>query len=219
MSHNLFSLNPEKVDLHFGYEVDRIERDLYLSARNLRPEGNLSNLSHVLHDGHQTWVGLEPQVILTPYDELVMICHHLLPKEGETMIDLGAGYGRLGLVLHHLCPAVKFIGYELVRERVEEGNRIFQKENCRNAELFTTDLTATDFTLPEADYYFIYDYGKTEHIRKTLKQIEVMADRKNIKVIARGLGTRSIIEHEHPWLSQVYPVIREKNFAIYSMSS
>jgi hypothetical protein len=219
MIHNLFSLSSEEVDKHFGYEVDRIERDLFLSAKNLRPDGNLTNLSHVLHGGNQTWVGLEPQVILTPYDELLLICQHLSPKAGQTMVDLGAGYGRLGLVLHKICPGVKFIGHELVSERVVEGNRIFDRENCEAARLFTTDLTNDEFILPEADFYFIYDYGKVEHIRKTMKQIEVMADKRNIKVIARGLGTRSIIDHEHPWLSQVYPVIREKNFAIYSMSS
>lgn len=219
MLQDLFSLPAHQIDAHFGFEIERIERELFLAAKCLRPEGNLSNLGHVLHHGHQTWVGLEPQVILTPYEELLLMCSHLKPKAGETFVDLGAGYGRLGLVLHFFYPEVAFLGHELVLERVEEGNRIFQKEKCQRATLMATDLTDPRFVLPGADYYFIYDYGKVDHIRATLKAIEAMADKRSFKVIARGLGTRSIIEHEHPWLSDVYPVIREKNFAIYSMSS
>jgi len=45
-----------------------------------------------------------------------------------------------------------------------------------------------------------------------------MADKMKFKVIARGKGSRSIIEHEHPWLSQVFEVHHEENFSIYSMS-
>ena len=39
------------------------------------------------------------------------------------------------------------------------------------------DLTAEDFQLPEAEYYFIYDYGTVAHIRKTLSQMEMMAEK------------------------------------------
>jgi hypothetical protein len=70
------------------------------------------------------------------------------------------------------------------------------------------------FELPEADYYLIYDYGTVAHIRHTLKQLEKMADRKNFKLIARGKGTRSLIEYEHPWLSAEYSV--DERFAVMS---
>lgn len=215
---NLFTRPSEEVDAHYGFEVERIERELFLQAKKLRPEGNLSNLSQGLHEGHQTWVGLEPQVILTPYEELVLLCRHLNPKAGEHLVDLGAGYGRLGLILHELYPESFFTGYELVSERVAEGKRIFKKWNCERATLITQDLTSPSFSLPEADHYFIYDYGKVAHIRQTLKQLEVLADTKKFKVIARGKGTQSLIEYEHPWLAEIYPVIREENFSIYSMS-
>lgn len=218
MNNKLFSFPSPEIDRHYGFEIDRIEKTLYQNARSLRPEGNLSNLSHVLHDGHQTWVGLEPQTLLTPYQELVQVCEYLKPKPGETFVDLGAGYGRLGLVLNDLHPGVNFLGYELVKERVNEGNRVFQLHDCRNAQLITEDLTRPDFKIPTARYYFLYDYGKVAHIRETLKQLEVIAERHNFKIVARGKGSRSIIDHEHPWLSDIYPVIREQNYAIYSMS-
>ncbi len=216
MHNELFSLSSPEIDQYFGLQVNDIEESLYLAAKTLRPQGDLSNLGHVLHQGHQTWVGLEPETLQTPYQELLRICELLGPKAHDLMIDLGAGYGRLGLVLHHLYPGVNFKGYELVRERVNEGNRIFQKHNCDRAQLYTQDLTDPDFKIPTASFYFIYDYGKVAHIRETLKQIENFTSSGSFKVIARGKGTRSIIEHEHPWLTQINPVIHEENFSIYS---
>jgi hypothetical protein len=215
----MFSLSlhdSEELDQHFGLNINQIEDFLFREAKKLRPEGTLSNLGHVLHDGHQTWVGLEPQVILTPYHELVQMCHHLKPGVGQHMVDLGAGYGRMGLVLHELHPGVTFAGYELVPERVNEGNRVFEERGCTNATLFTQDLTETSFELPEADFYFLYDYGKTEHIRQTLRELEKLSEKKNFKVIARGKGSRSIIEYEHVWLSGIFPSIQEENYTIYS---
>jgi hypothetical protein len=207
--------SPE-IDQYFGLEVSRIEGDLFKAAKSLRPTGNLSNLSHVLHDGHQTWVGLDPQVLLTPYQELVHLCEILSPQAGEHMVDLGAGYGRPALVLHALYPEVYFTGFELVQERVEEGNRVLRQQGCHKARLVTQDLTDPLFQLPQAEYYFIYDYGKVCHIRQTLKEISRLADLRKFKVIARGNGSRSLIEHEHPWLSQILPVHQEENFSIYS---
>lgn len=208
----------EELDLHYGLEINRIEKELYEAAKSLVPNGNLSNLGHVYHDGHQTWIGLEPQTLLTPYAELRRLCELIRPKAGVHFVDLGAGYGRLGLVLNEYNKDIHFTGYELVKERVIEGNRVLKNWNCDRSQLYIQDLTDPGFVIPKADYYFIYDYGKVAHIRQTLKQLEVHADSFNFKVIARGKGTRSIIEHEYPWLSDVYPVIREENFSIYSMS-
>lgn len=216
MKSEIFLLSSVEIDQHFGFRVQEIEAALYQSAKILRPEGDLSNLGHVLHKGHQTWVGLEPETLQTPYAELVQLCQFLDPRSGEKMVDLGAGYGRLGMVLHILYPGVQFEGHELVLERVQEGNRVFDKNECHDARLFSQDLTDSTFKIPLAHYYFIYDYGKVAHIRQTLKQLEDLTSHHRFKVIARGKGSRSIIEHEHPWLSDVNPVIHQENFSIYS---
>lgn len=216
-NNQLFISSPELVDQHFGFQIKDIEHSLFLAAKELRPSGNLSNLSHVLHHGHQTWVGLDPQTLNTPYAELQLLCELLKPKADEHVVDLGAGYGRLGVVLFHLFPEVRFTGYELVKERVQEGNRVFKQLGYAKGELITADLTH-NFKLPVANYYFIYDYGKVAHIRQTLSELEELADTHRFKVIARGQGVRSLIEHEHPWLADVYPVQREEYFSIYSMT-
>lgn len=206
---------PAEIDDHYGLAIGEIEKSLYSEAKVLRPLGNLHNLGEVLHGGHQTWIGLDPQTLNTPYSELATISDLLNPSAGELMVDLGAGYGRLGLVLHEKYPGVKFQGLELVKERVDEGNRVFLETGCVNAELFVQDLMDEEFSLPIAEYYFLYDFGKTEHIRKTLRQLESIADLHHFKVIARGKGSRSIIDFEHPWLTCL-DVHVEENYSIYS---
>lgn len=213
----LFQLPSSEIDTFLGFKINEIEDHLLKKARALRPDGTMDNLGHALHGGHQTWIGLDPQTLNTPYHELKVMCDHLNPKKGEAVLDLGAGYGRLGVVLSVMFPETHFLGYEIVPERVEEGNRVLNELKCLGG-LETVDLTSSHFKLPKAQYYFIYDFGKVSHIRQILKSLEEKASIETFKVIARGKGVQSIIEHEHPWLSDIYPIIREENFSIYSMS-
>ncbi len=206
------------LDRSLGFEIPRIEEELLRRAKERRPSGNMKTWGEGIHQGSQSWVGLDPQTLQTPYSELLRICELLDPGPGSTVVDLGAGYGRMGLVLGARCREVSFIGFELVPERVREGRRILREHGCTHATLLEQDLTDPDFEVPLAEVYFLYDYGKVEHIRRTLAQLSAIADRKNFQLVARGMGARSLIENEHPWLSDVYPVHREENFSIYSMS-
>jgi hypothetical protein len=209
------SLPSEQIDRHFGFNVAAIEAALLQKARDLGP-GNVHSWGHSLHEGNQTWVGLHPETLQTPYSELCQMMRHLEPFEGH-LVDLGAGYGRMALVLASFNQHATFTGFELVKERVIEGQRVLENLGLVRAKLFQQDLVASDFKMPVADAYFLYDYGKVHHIRHTLEQLKAVADHKTFKVIARGKGCRSLIDYEHPWLSQVYSAIHEENFSIYSM--
>lgn len=210
--------NPEKLDELLGFNVSETEKSLLDLAKSRRPSGSMENWGSVLHEGNQTWVGLALGTLQTPYQEIKKMCDLLMPVGGEKVVDLGAGYGRMGVVLGLFYPACNFLGFEFVAERVDAGARVFRELGFNQATLLRQDLTSPEFEMPPADYYFIYDYGKVEHIRHTLRQLDQMADRKKFKVIARGQGTRSLIEKEYPWLSQVYRPHHEENFSIYSMS-
>lgn len=214
---DFFTLPSDQLDKILGFNVKEIEEDLLRRARLHNPDGTHKTWGQGIHDGNQTWVGLEPQTLQTPYSELKQMCDLLNPTESEIVVDLGAGYGRLGIVLGQLYPEVKFYGYEYVKERVKEGERILDEFQFYNAKLIEQDLVDENFKLPEADYYFVYDYGTLPHIRQTLKLLEEMGDKRNFKVIGRGQGTRSLIQYEHPWLSQVHDPHHEENFSIYSM--
>lgn len=216
MDLEIYRRAPEDIDRCFGLRIEAIEASLLKKARELRPDGVMANFSEALYQGNEVWIGLDPQVLNTPYEELIQLCTLLNLRPGELMVDLGAGYGRLGLVLHSYFPGTRFIGFELVQDRVEEGQRIFNEWDCTNAVLLSQDLMSEEFELPVAQYYFIYDFGKVSHIRAILKKLEALSDQHHFKVIARGRGVRSLIEHEHRWLTSLHEVHHEELYSIYS---
>ena len=78
------------------------------------------------------------------------------------------------------------------------------------------DLFAADFVLPQADVYFIYDFGQVEHIDHTLQQIKNIAGKRPVKVVVRGKFTKMIISERHPWLELKYEGKLEEFFSIYT---
>lgn len=202
----------ETIDRRLGLRVGEIEETLLSRARALDPAGTHHSWGSLLHQGNQTWVGLHPQSILTPYGELARICRELSPGPGELLVDLGAGYGRLGLVLRSLYPGVNFHGIEFVPERVREGQRVFSELGLDPDWLEEGDLTSPDFRLPEAEYFFVYDFGKIPHQRELLRRFSVLADRRRFKLVGRGKGIRSLVSHEFPWVVESH---RDENYSIY----
>ncbi|MES2526167.1 MAG: class I SAM-dependent methyltransferase [Bdellovibrionota bacterium] len=200
------------IDKHFGFRVTEIETRLLEKARAMGPGGSHHTWGSLLHEGNQTWVGLHPETIQTPYSELLRMTEKLELCPGEKVVDLGAGYGRLGILLHHQYPRVKFLGIEYVPERVAEGQRIYQLQGMDPDTLTIGDLTAGDFFPEPADHYFIYDFGKVPHIRHLLQKLSRVADSRKFTVTGRGKGIRSLISHEFPWLTSFYD---EENFSIY----
>jgi SAM-dependent methyltransferase len=205
----------EKLDQEFGFRVAEIEAELLARARERRPQGDVKTWGQALH-GAQSWVGLSHQTLQTPYDELSLMCDHMRLPADALVVDLGAGYGRLGLVLKERFPDARFMGFEIVPERVSEGKRVLELMGCHKAELYCQDLTALDFVMPAADCFLVYDYGTLEHIRHTLKLVEGVGEHKRVQVIGRGETTRSLIQHSHPWLVHVGVVKHEEKFSVYS---
>lgn len=202
-----------EIDALLGFRVEEIEESLLKRALSLDPSGNHHTWGSRIHAGNQTWVGLHPESIQTPYAELFRILSRLNPDRGSKVVDFGAGYGRLGILLDRVYPGVIFHGIEFVPERVEEGKRVYRLHGMNPDNLSQGDLTAEDFFPEIADHYFIYDFGKIPHIRKLLNQLSQIADRKKFTITGRGKGIRSLISHEFPWLTSFY---EDENFSIYS---
>ncbi len=201
------------IDKLFGFRVNEIEGRLLEKARTLSPGGNHHTWGSLLHEGNQTWVGLHPETIQTPYSELLRMTEKLDLRPGDKVIDLGAGYGRLGILLHKLHPRVRFQGIEFVPERVAEGQRVYQLQGLDPDTLCIGDLTREEFMPELADHYFVYDFGKVPHIRHLLHKLSRIADSRKFSVTGRGKGIRSLISHEFPWLTPCY---EEENFSIYT---
>jgi hypothetical protein len=204
------------VDKILGFRVKYIEEMLVAEARGFEPEGSHETWGPSLHNGVQTWVGLDLQTLQTPYSEIIRILQLLRIKPYQHIIDLGAAYGRMGVVIGGLYIKNQFTGYEYVKARVDEGNRVYKELGFNRVQLHTQDLFAKDFELPEADVYFIYDYGQVEHIDHTLKQIEQVAYKRPVKIVVRGKFTKRIIADRHPWMDLKYEGKLEELFSIYS---
>lgn len=214
-NYQLIQDHSEYVDKILGFKVDEIETKLKSMAQILNPEGCTASWGKMMHEGSQSWVGLNPRQLLTPYNELSEMCEIIRPMSGSTLVDLGAGYARMGYVLNSFSAECNFIGYEIVKERVDESLRLIHQDKLDHAQMYTEDLSSEDFQIPVADFYLIYDYGTVEHIRKTLEELQQIAFHHPIKVIGRG-KIRHYIQTEHPWLSQVYDAHHELTFSVYS---
>lgn len=186
------------VDRFLGLDVEKVE------ARIKDPG-----------DGQQRWLDRHSSIFLTPYVELRAWLEQLRPKEGETVVDLGAGYGRLGFVLARHFPACRFLGYELVGERVEAGRKALAKFGAANARLERADISAGTWKPPAAEIYFIYDYGTRAAISKTLGDLREISLVKPIRVVGRGRAVRDAIEREHPWLGSVHAPLHEAHYSLY----
>ena len=186
------------------------EVDAWLGLRVKEVEESLKDPG----DGEQRWIDRHSSIFLTPYVELRDWLELLKPAPGTRVVDLGAGYGRLGFVLEKHAPGVVFEGFELVPERVQEGRDALARFGARHSKIEVANLASADFFPPEAQIYFIYDFGSSAAIAKTLEDLRKIAGRLPIMVVGRGRGVRDQIERSHPWLGSVH---RPRHFAHYSV--
>jgi hypothetical protein len=162
----------------------------------------------------RTWNHLSPQVFQTPYAELARIVREADPeRRARVWADLGAAYGRLGIVLSEIRPDARFIGIELVPERVREGRRVYRALGLDPETLIAADLRG--HALPAADLYFIYDFGPRAEIEGVLAALRPHALLRPITVVGRGRGVRDAIERRHPWLAGVIPPVHGPHSSIY----
>ena len=203
------------VDRILGFRMKYIEEMLVAEACAFDPNGNHDSWGPKMHEGVQTWVGLDLVTMQTPYSEMARIFQMLKLRPYQHVVDLGAAYGRMGALIGGLYPKAIFTGYEYVKSRVDEGNRVYQELGLTNCKLVEQDLFAKNFVMPEADIFFIYDYGQVEHIHHTLTQIYQVAKKRPVRVIARGKYTREIISSKHQWLDLAYDGKSAGPFVIY----
>ncbi|WP_413581048.1 SAM-dependent methyltransferase [Bdellovibrio sp. HCB288] len=183
------------VDEWLGFKTAEIEHALLSSHKyNIQADQNIPV---------NFWRGLPVQALQTPYTEIRHILHLLNPQKGQHIVDLGCGYGRMAFVVGMHYSDVHFTGYELVAERVDEGNRILQKFNFPLSTIKTQDLTDPLFKPVSADYYFIFDFGSAPAVDKTLEDLKAIARQRPIQVVARGRYIRHRIFQAHPWLAEI----------------
>lgn len=168
------------------------------------------------YQGYEIWSGLAPEQLQTPYDELRRVLRDCQFSDGDRLVDLGAGYGRVGVIIGERFPNSEFIGIEVARERVKEGNRIFANCSFEGCQLLAAEAHGQKTAIAPAKVYFLYDFGLPSQIEQTLSKIVKSAFCQEFYVVARGRGVRSIINYKFPELWSAFTPYHGKTYSIYS---
>lgn len=201
-------IHSAKVDSWLGMRTEAVE----LALNGPGPAGKVVDQETAIQ---QLWIGLPTRTLLTPYTEIRLILDQLAPPAGSTVVDLGAGYGRMGFVVGWHYPEVRFIGYELVDERVTEARRCLEEFAFPRVRMECADLNEASFRPESAEFYFLYDFGSRQAIDKTLDDLREIARSRAITVVGRGRASRDAIERRNPWLSEVVAPEHYPHYSIY----
>ena len=186
-----------QVDQWLGFNCQEIENQIQKQERT--------------KENQELWVGLDVQSLQTPYIELRNLLRKLEIKENELVVDLGCAYARLAHVMKAHYPHAKYLGLEIVKERVLEAQRVLGI--CQSQTIIQQDLNQS--VPPIAEHYFLYDYGSNAAISKTLNDLLEISRHKKIQVIGRGKASRSLIHRDHPWLCEVQTPQHFETYSIY----
>lgn len=119
----------------------------------------------------------------------------------KTIVDLGCGTGRLGLLAGLLYPDIKFIGLDLYAPRISAAQSAAHRWGFQNRIQFRVqDLLNTSEALPEADFYFVF--GPTTDVEINSRVVNRLKDTlQNKKAVVsshHNLTTRLLFAQ--PWL-------------------
>lgn len=130
------------------------------------------------------------------YSSVVTALQKLNLPRGARFIDLGSGYGRVGLIVGLMRPDLDFIGFEFVEHRV-----VISQESSRNLGLddhvrfVSQDLSRADFRIPAAEVYYLYDPFTEETYKYVLEQLVEYGRHKEIVIVTKG--------NARTWLTEV----------------
>jgi len=215
----LAELSPQahakKLDKRLGYKISKIEVKLLqkYKAYDL-PEIEESNKQH--YKGTQAWIGLHPQALQTPYNDLYEALNILKDYNVEKIVDIGAGYGRVGIVKNAVFPKSQFVGYEILKQRQREGNRIFDKLNLLNSKILLEDVLEEEFDLPRADIYFMYDFSEVADLTQILDTLYSRKNDYQFFLITKGERLDFLIEKRYKEFWQANNFIEVGSLKIYS---
>lgn len=129
------------------------------------------------------------------YSTILTALHNLKLNSGDRLIDLGSGYGRVGLVAGLMHDHINFTGYEFVQHRVDIANLASQNFNLSDRIKFLTcDLSNPDFQIPDAEVYYLYDPFSEETYLYILSQLVNISRRQKITIVTKGNARAKLLE-------------------------
>jgi hypothetical protein len=129
------------------------------------------------------------------YSTVLTALRYLDPANGARIIDLGSGYGRVGLIVGLLRPDIDFIGYEYVPHRVDIASSSTESFGLQeHVHFYTQDLSLKEFQIPEADIYYMYDPFSDETYGHVLSQLVEMSRHRRITIVTKGNARAWLLE-------------------------
>jgi SAM-dependent methyltransferase len=150
------------------------------------------------------------------YSTILLALESIDAEKGSKIIDLGSGYGRVGLVCSLLRPDIDFIGYEFVPHRVDISNKACDSLELNESLVFKVqDLSLPEFKIPDADVYYLYDPFTKETYQYVLKQIVEVSKRRKVVIVTKGNARDWITQlaEENSWPLPV--IIDEGNLCVF----
>ncbi len=201
------------IDKILGLKILRVEEKLLQRYRKFYADEESDQKNR--YDDSETWIGLHPQTLLTPYCEILGILECVEKFQLTKVIDLGCAYGRIGFVLPAILPECQFIGYELVTERAREGRRVAKSLGFNLFSILEENLLDSHFNLPRASMYFIYDFSRIEDLKLILGKLSSLIGVHDFVLVARGDEVRSLIQLYYPIFLSRHTPIHLKNCSIF----
>lgn len=208
-------VHAKNLDLKIGFKSSKIENKLLQKYRAYDQRKDQSNQkSH--YEGTQTWIGLHPQVLQTSYNEIYNAMIELKDVDIKKIIDIGAGYGRVGIVAKALFPTCHFVGYEILRKRQIEANRVFDLLELENCRVEFQDVLNNSFHIEKADAYFLYDFSESEDICIILDQLKHLSEKNVFYIITKGDRIDHLMMNRYKLSWPVCHMVQGSDLRIYS---
>lgn len=211
-------LHAKSLDKEFGYKISKIEVKLLQKYRAYDKCADISSKKGHFQES-QTWIGLHPQALQTTYNEIYETLDLLSQRKINKIVDIGCGYGRVGVVMSSIFPNSSFIGYEILKKRADEGNRVFEKLGLDQCRISHQNVLDQDFRLPDAEVYFIYDFSEREDIRIMLDQLSKKLDHKRFYLITKGERVDSLLTKQYQEFWKTKGFIKSGDLKIYCSHS
>lgn len=137
------------------------------------------------------------------YSTVLTALYYLKPNLGARFIDLGSGYGRVGLIIGLLRPDIQFTGYEYVPHRVEVARTSSHNLELENhVQFLIQDLSLKEFQIPIAEIYYLYDPFSKETYSHVLSQLVKLSQDQKIFIATKGNARGWLLEvnEKEGWL-------------------
>lgn len=184
------------IDLASGIQTKKISQEIQKKSRREFND---------LHQGEETYSFAGPELLLTPYSEILNLFQAMKLKPGDTVVDLGAGFGRVGLALAVQYPGINITGYEIVKERVSEGARLAKEWNLDSrVHLIEQNLADPQFKPQAADVYYAFNPVSGSTFDKILEDLRVVGLQSGKKFRLIVFGPSPFFKTDaQPWLKEI----------------